>query len=129
MSYTEYDAKIRVKYHVELRGWPLGVRWGTPSSIGAVDDIRSLREALVSGECRWVRMSRTAQETLAQQATEVPPKQRKTRSDKGKKRAPKRKVTDENEPEGVEIRQKRAKRMLPPGVAHRGDEEEEEEDA
>jgi hypothetical protein len=46
MNYQDYDQKIRLKLGIELRGWPAGVKQVTPSSIGGLDDLRLLREAL-----------------------------------------------------------------------------------
>ncbi|KAH7918772.1 hypothetical protein BV22DRAFT_984305, partial [Leucogyrophana mollusca] len=53
MNYMNYDKSIVELHHIKLVGWPDVVKFTNPSLIGAVTDIRSLRDALTSGECHW----------------------------------------------------------------------------
>jgi hypothetical protein len=110
MNYTNYDALIRVRYKVELRGWPAGVKFAAPSSIGAVGDITTLHDGLKSGECCWVKLAqREAQQV---EASKKPQKERKIRSDKGVKRGPRKRKSigdDGGEDEASGMAQKRSK--------------------
>ncbi|KAI6018976.1 hypothetical protein BKA83DRAFT_4464850 [Pisolithus microcarpus] len=45
-------------YGVKLLGWPTGVPFVNPSSIGTVSEICKLRNSLKSGECRWKKLSK-----------------------------------------------------------------------
>jgi hypothetical protein len=92
MNYAKYDRDIVSKYKVKLVGWPSTIKFANPSEIGTVDDIRNLRQALKTGECKWVALSRRQQiaheETVAAKVAtgELTVKKRKERSDKGKTR-------------------------------------------
>ena len=57
MSYSNYDNTICTDLKVQLRGWHIGIKFVTPSSIGTMGDIKILHEALKTGECTWVAMS------------------------------------------------------------------------
>ncbi|KAG6822816.1 hypothetical protein H0H92_012476 [Tricholoma furcatifolium] len=112
-------------------------------------DARLLREALMSGECIWVKLSREEKEEHAKARKEanasgaVAQKQRKKRSDAGKPRGPrksggKRKRTAEDGEDGSEADRHPHKRtkdcsasQMPPGVksrAHVNDESSDSED-
>lgn len=92
MNYVNYDRAIMEKYKVQLRGWPVNIVFQNPSDIGLIDKLRALREALRTGTCMWVRMSKAEENEHAamlkrtQDAGGVVGKPRKTRSDKGTKR-------------------------------------------
>jgi hypothetical protein len=92
MNYINYDRAIVEKYKAKLVGWPKGLKFANPSAIGTVDDIRALRNALKTGECKWIALTKRQQAehtkmlTDKQEAGEVVGKKRKERSDKGKKR-------------------------------------------
>lgn len=92
MNYLNYETAIVEKYHVTLVGWPSTLPFANPSNIGTVGDIRTLRDALKVGECKWTVQTKRQQaahaETLKSKraAGEVVGKKRKIRSDKGKKR-------------------------------------------
>ncbi|KAG6887201.1 hypothetical protein C0992_000146, partial [Termitomyces sp. T32_za158] len=96
MSYERYDSEVVERYSVVLRGWPEGLQFRSPAKITTMEDARVLRDALVSGECVWVKLSRkekearakTRQEKIA--SGEIPVKKRKKRSDAGKPRGPKK---------------------------------------
>ncbi|RXW12151.1 hypothetical protein EST38_g13701 [Candolleomyces aberdarensis] len=99
MSYSNYDTLVRLRYKVELRGWPAGVKFATPSSIGALGDITALHEGLKKGECCWVRL--VTREVQQVEATKKPRKERKERSDKGVKRGPRKRKPTESEDSGA----------------------------
>lgn len=92
MSYNRYAEQIILKYHVKLEGWPVGVKFVSPSGLSTMDDVRTLRDSLRCGDCYWKALtSRQQQEYAAeyrrQRVTgEITVKARKERSDKGKKR-------------------------------------------
>jgi len=57
MSYSNYDLAIRSIHKVELHGWPLGIKFTSPSNVGALAEIKILHDAIKSGECTWVAMN------------------------------------------------------------------------
>ena len=95
MSYTRYDVDIVQKLHIKLVGWPAGIPFASPSLIGTVGDVKILREALQTQECKWVSLSQRQREEhsaklAAMTAAGTPSiKKRKQRSDKGAKRVKK----------------------------------------
>ncbi|KII92206.1 hypothetical protein PLICRDRAFT_27424 [Plicaturopsis crispa FD-325 SS-3] len=93
MCYRNYEKDIVEKYSVRIIGWPKDVKFVSPSAIGAVGDIRKLRDAWKSGACHWEKMTKGQLAShLADleerrdrgETVEKPP--RKQRSDKGTKR-------------------------------------------
>jgi hypothetical protein len=98
MSYTRYDVDIVQKLHVKLVGWPAGLTFASPSLIGTVGDVKILREALQTQECKWVTLSQRQREEhvaklTAMTAAGTPSiKKRKQRSDKGAKRGKKKAI-------------------------------------
>jgi hypothetical protein len=92
MSYLKYEHDIVTKYKVELVGWPLTIKFASPSEIGTVDEICRLHQALKIRDCKGVAQTQRQQqahlEMLAMQeaAGESVGKKRKQRSDKGKTR-------------------------------------------
>ncbi|KAF8518835.1 hypothetical protein BU17DRAFT_90632 [Hysterangium stoloniferum] len=92
MSYIKYDCNIVSKYKVELVGWPASIKFANPSEIGTIDKIRTLRQALRVGDCKWIAQSQRQQAahmeklTVKEAAGELVVKKRKERSDKGKVR-------------------------------------------
>jgi len=101
MNYANYESSIVERYKVKLVGWTYP-QLVSPSEIGAMGDIRKLRDALKSGSCKWVRLSKPqmkqhmADVESRRSQGEVIGKKRKERSDKGKKHL--RKTT--NAPDG-----------------------------
>jgi hypothetical protein len=92
MSYLKYEHNIITKYKVKLVGWPLTIKFASPSEIGTVDEIHRLCQALKVGDCKWIaQMWRQQQAHLEmpamwEAAGESVGKKRKQRSDKGKTR-------------------------------------------
>jgi hypothetical protein len=104
MNYVNYETAIVEKYKVDLVGWPATIKFANPSAIGTVDDIRALRNALKTGECKWIIQTKRQQAMHAEmlknkrEAGVAIGKKRKERSDKGKKR----KMVDESGGDGEE---------------------------
>ncbi len=84
MSYQYYDIDVRARWKVKLHIWPSGVRFIAPGRITTMHEIRTLHEALSSGECRWVAMSQSEITALTSQLKHNPvvktrkPRKRKT---------------------------------------------------
>ena len=136
MSYSNYDSTIQADLKVELQGWPLGIKFATPSAIGSTSDLKILCDALKTGECAWVAMSRSDQAELVEQLkVRSPKKKRATRSDKGKKWGPRigkwgrdkknstQSVGEDNEdnkndqhPRKVPCKHENLSKKVPPGV-------------
>jgi len=82
---------IKEKYGIDLLGWLEGVPFQSPSAITSVEHLRTLRDTLKEGTCRWAYMTRQQrvqyQDQLMQRrnAGEVVGKARKRRSDVGRK--------------------------------------------
>ena len=99
-----YDKVIVLGLGVKLVGWPRAVGFAKPSSIGSVVDARTLRDALKSGECHWIKLTtrqiddhrRELENREAEGETIGKP--RKRRSDAGKKRKGRSSDNIENEP-------------------------------
>jgi hypothetical protein len=143
MHYVNYEDAIVKRYGVELVGWTYS-KFINPADINSVGDIRTLRDALRSGACHWVRLSaqdlqdRLAEVEARRERGEVVPTKRKERSDKGVKRKRKN-TTDENDPdaggEGAQPAKKRktgknvAKHLPPKSRAIIEDDEDESEDS
>jgi len=104
MNYMNYDKMIVLGLGVKLVGWPRAVGFAKPSSIGSVVDARTLRDALKSGECHWIKLTtrqiddhrRELENREAEGETIGKP--RKRRSDAGKKRKGRSSDNIENEP-------------------------------
>jgi hypothetical protein len=92
MNYLNYETSIVSELKVKLVGWTKRVSFTNPSAIGAVSDLRKLRDDLKSGKCHWVQLtpSQLSEHKAMLDACckegETVGKARKTRSDKGKKR-------------------------------------------
>src|ERR1700722_1825072 len=57
MNYANYNMAIVEHYKVKLIGWTYD-KFVNPSLIGTMPDICMLRDALKSGECRWIKLDR-----------------------------------------------------------------------
>ncbi|KAG6821950.1 hypothetical protein H0H92_015935, partial [Tricholoma furcatifolium] len=86
------------RYGVILRGWPEGLKFQSPAKITSTVDARLIRDALVSGECIWAKLSKEQKEERAKARKEaasngeIAPKKRKKRADAGKPRGPRKKA-------------------------------------
>ncbi|KAI6105163.1 hypothetical protein EDD16DRAFT_1486163 [Pisolithus croceorrhizus] len=56
MNYSNYNTSIVKTYGVKLLGWPAGVPFINPSSIGTISEICKLCNALKSRECCWKKL-------------------------------------------------------------------------
>lgn len=56
MNYVNYETAIVQGHGIKLIGFPLE-RFVNPSELTNITDMRWLRNALRSGECKWVRLS------------------------------------------------------------------------
>jgi hypothetical protein len=114
MNYVNYDQAIVEKYKAKLVGWPMGLKFANPSAIGTVDDIRALRNALKTGECKWIALTKRQQAEhtemlkIKRDAGEVVGKKRKERSDKGTKRSRKALGDDDGSDSGPDDNNKPA---------------------
>ncbi|KAG6825174.1 hypothetical protein H0H92_004469 [Tricholoma furcatifolium] len=96
MSYENYETMIVKRYGVILRGWPEGLKFQSPAKITLTSDARLIRDALISGECIWAKLSKEQREQRANARKEavangeVVPKQRKKRADAGKPCGPRK---------------------------------------
>ena len=97
MNYDNYDLQVVQKYQVKLVGFPFE-RIISPAKIYTIGELRTLRDALRSGACCWVRMSRSE---VKRHATEIAARKdagemvgvaRKVRDDKGTKKGPRPKL-------------------------------------
>ncbi|KAI5999209.1 hypothetical protein EDD15DRAFT_2193883 [Pisolithus albus] len=92
INFVNFEVAIKEKHGIDLLGWPEGVPFQSPHAIMNAEHLRSLRDALKAGTCRWAYMSRQQrleyQDRLKERRTagEVVGKARKKRSDVGKKR-------------------------------------------
>jgi hypothetical protein len=108
MNYVEYNEKIVKQAQRKLVGWPGGVPFRKPGSIGAVTDLRDLWNAIEKKELYFRELTTEEKAALQPRSTDpgtidpsliITGKKRKERSDKGKQRGP-RKGGDV--PDGVE---------------------------
>lgn len=102
MRYKHYERLICLKHRVKLRGWPEDIKFDSPYQLGKIDDLEKLRDALRSGECKWVKIKPDEYKELQKKLDAEEPPTRETRSDKGQKR---KRDGKENE-----VAQKRTKR-------------------
>ena len=58
MNYEQYEHKIVLLHGVDLRGWPKGLVFQSPSKMMNVSDLMKLRDALLAKTCCWVRLDR-----------------------------------------------------------------------
>ena len=87
MSYMNYDVDIRHKLNVELVGWPESINFTSPSHISNRSALHAVHDALRSGVCHWVTLSRELQEELRAKISsgKVRKKAHATHADKGTK--------------------------------------------
>jgi hypothetical protein len=133
MSYKSYEVQLQVKYKIVLDGWPIGIKFEKPSSIGGGDNITCLYEALKDQVCSWRRMTNEEYRSVLKKVKAAPvvSKTARGRNDKGIPRGPNKRTRKESPPRaGKKAKSNggRAKRMLPPGVAARSREEQSSED-
>jgi hypothetical protein len=103
MNYMNYDKVIVLGLRVKLVGWPKAVSFAKPSSIGSVVNARMLHDALMSGECHWIKLTTRQVDDHRKELEnceaegETIGKPRKKRSDAGKKQKDRSSDNIENE--------------------------------
>ncbi|KAJ7034811.1 hypothetical protein C8F04DRAFT_1259490 [Mycena alexandri] len=118
MKYNDYDSLL-TEYHVKLLGWPEEVEFLAPSVLGNVERLRPLYDALISGSCRWQKMSdaRIAEHKAAMAEKTAAKKKKKERSDKGLTREEaaeeRKRKREEEEEEGVKKRKSKLSALTP----------------
>ncbi|KAF7965152.1 hypothetical protein HWV62_45392 [Athelia sp. TMB] len=102
MNYVNYKEKIVIPFQVKLVGHPFGIK--NPSDINTITDLRTLRNALKTKQCQWVRITEEEADALTKdirsrrEKGEVVGKPRAKRSDAGVARGTnKRSRSDENQ--------------------------------
>lgn len=82
---VDFEKKIVVAYGVDLVGWPLDSIFEDIGKVSA-SKLEQCHTALESGDCKWVKLSRTELQQRVSQSYELEKPPRKTRSDKNKRR-------------------------------------------
>lgn len=126
MNYPNYETKVVERYQTKLVGWTYP-EFKSPFDIHAIDDVRTLLEALKCGRCFWVRMTKSEMNrhrddvSKRRAAGETVGKARQPRSDIGVKRPRKKRPgasegAGNNEDDGAPPakRQKKAKAVPKP---------------
>ncbi|KAJ7043621.1 hypothetical protein C8F04DRAFT_1175398 [Mycena alexandri] len=97
MNYVQYWKRIVLHHGVILKGWPLDGGVTSPSDVNDVESMKTLRDALQSGECYWHKMTSNEKERAKEQyedmveTGEIEVITRKVRSDKKTTRKPSKK--------------------------------------
>jgi len=100
-----------MQFGIHLCGWPADIKFDSPSKLNA-EDARKLRDALRSGLCIWVSMTRNEYKEMEDSLEgEIAP-QRAPRKDKGKARG-KQKQTEGSQA-STKWPRKKATKQLPP---------------
>ncbi|KAF8180068.1 hypothetical protein K438DRAFT_1445987, partial [Mycena galopus ATCC 62051] len=92
MNYERYIKVVVLGYRCALLGWPNSVNFTSPTNISTVDDMRTLRDALKDGTCRWKVLSAAEKDKWRQEyeekveSGEIVEQGRKVRGDKGEER-------------------------------------------
>ncbi|KAI6023192.1 hypothetical protein BKA83DRAFT_4493325 [Pisolithus microcarpus] len=92
INFINFEVAIKARYGIDLLGWPEGVPFQSPRAITNAKHLRTLRDTLKAGTCRWAYMSRQQcvqyQDQLKERrsAGELVGKPRKKCSDAGRKR-------------------------------------------
>ena len=105
INYSIYETTIVEAHSIKIVGWPKDINFVNPSGIGTVGEIHKLHDALKSGECHWVKLTRaelakhTQELTERQQQGETVGKPRKKRLDARTSRKRKERPSDNQENE------------------------------
>ncbi|KAI0052972.1 hypothetical protein FA95DRAFT_1568927 [Auriscalpium vulgare] len=98
MNYDDYDNVIVAARRVMLVGWPAEIPFCKPGALSRVDELRTLRDAVQTGACKWVRLTnrQVTEHLKSQKAKGTAPEKRprKVRSDKGTTKGRKRDADD-----------------------------------
>ncbi|KAG1884119.1 hypothetical protein F4604DRAFT_1575077, partial [Suillus subluteus] len=69
INYTNFDTAMKEKLAIDLKGWPEGVPFQSPTSINDLNALLKVCDALKDGSCRWFHMSLCQQEEYAAKLT------------------------------------------------------------
>ncbi|KAG1791003.1 hypothetical protein EV424DRAFT_1337699 [Suillus variegatus] len=89
INYASFNTAIKEKLGIDLRGWPEGIPFQSPTSLNDLNSLLKVRCALKDGSCHWFRMSPRQREEYnalldaRRKKGEVVTKPRKKRSDAG----------------------------------------------
>ncbi|KAI6001412.1 hypothetical protein EDD15DRAFT_2158755 [Pisolithus albus] len=53
INFVNFEVAIKARYGIDLLGWPEGVPFQSPHTITNAEHLRTLRDALKAGTCRW----------------------------------------------------------------------------
>ncbi|KAG1761671.1 hypothetical protein EDD22DRAFT_953773 [Suillus occidentalis] len=121
INYTNFDTAMKEKLAIDLKGWPEGVPFQSPTSMNDLKALLKVRDALKDGSCRWFRMSpRQWEEYAAELAArrkkgEVIGKPRKKRADAG---VPRKRKGKENAPLRKQVRASGSSTQAPKSVEY-----------
>lgn len=108
MQYVNYEEAIVQRYGIELQGW-IHDKFVNPSELStSLSLLRKLLNAIDTGDCKFVKMSaeerRKRLETYKKKIAsgELKIRERKTRSDAGKRKRKNREISDEELSENEE---------------------------
>ncbi|KAG1763544.1 hypothetical protein EDD22DRAFT_750733, partial [Suillus occidentalis] len=57
INYTNFETAIKEKLAIDIKGWPEGVTFQSPTSVNDLRALLKLRGALRDGSCHWFRMT------------------------------------------------------------------------
>ncbi|KAG1894290.1 uncharacterized protein F5891DRAFT_985172 [Suillus fuscotomentosus] len=89
INYANFGTTIKEKLGIDLKGWPEGIPFQSPTSLNDLNALLKLRNALKDGSCHWFCMSPRQREEYSTQLTarrkrgETIGKPHKKRSDAG----------------------------------------------
>ncbi|KAG1857941.1 hypothetical protein C8R48DRAFT_606727, partial [Suillus tomentosus] len=69
INYTNFDIAMKDKLTIDLKGWPEGVPFQSPTSINDLKALLKVCDALKDGSCRWFHMSPHQREEYAAKLT------------------------------------------------------------
>jgi hypothetical protein len=107
INYTNFKTAIKEKLAIDIKGWPEGVAFQSPTSMNDLHALLKLRGALKDGSCHWFRMTPHQHDEFhalldaCHKRGENVGKQRKKRADAG---VPRKRKGKENAPPGKRAR-------------------------
>ncbi|KAG1829627.1 hypothetical protein EV424DRAFT_1316613, partial [Suillus variegatus] len=67
INYANFGTAIKEKLGIDLKGWPEGIPFQSPTSLNDLNALLKLRNALKDGSCHWFRMSPRQREEYSTQ--------------------------------------------------------------
>jgi hypothetical protein len=68
MHYKNYLPDVVLKHHVQLTNWPASVPFESPSDMNSILSVDKLMDALMTGTCKWVSITKRQAEEMVQEA-------------------------------------------------------------